>query len=370
MIKDNIKVAKKVLITIVITLLLVIFFSLLINTSTNNFINKIKNYTENGIKVLYISDKNNYRSYPIELFNKYDVDYMYINSLNLSNLEKSKLSKLINSQYLSDIIVVFKDGIVSDAIISYSNEEALNNFLSKNELIPNIIGDNSNIISRVEELLDSNYMILYLPYENSDTVLEQNDILSSIARQHSINYEMVNAYLLSETQKENLNSLLKISKVKDQIVIFIKDSKIFGSIRGINTRISYLNRLNEIKFINDIGNYILNINYNNFEDLLSSQQKNIIIIGRDDSKYCEDNIKILNDICSEYNIDINYLNVEKDDSKLFLNVKEKLASIGYNDSYTLPLTIIVENNKLIEYIIGASNKNYYIDIFKENGIIK
>ena len=53
-----------------------------------------------------------------------------------------------------------------------------------------------------------------------------------------------------------------------------------------------------------------------------------------------------------------------------IEISKKLSELGYSDGFTTPITLIVENNKLINYVIGASNKQYFVDIFSENGIIK
>ena len=51
-------------------------------------------------------------------------------------------------------------------------------------------------------------------------------------------------------------------------------------------------------------------------------------------------------------------------------VKEKLESIGYTSGFSIPLVLIIESNKILDYAIGNSKEEYFIDIFTENGIIK
>ena len=70
-------------------LLLIIFFSLLFLTKDNKLIKDIKEYIKKDTKVIYIANKKNYDNYPIDIFKKYDINYMYINSTNLSKFEKS-----------------------------------------------------------------------------------------------------------------------------------------------------------------------------------------------------------------------------------------------------------------------------------------
>lgn len=368
--KDNLKAMKTVFMIIIFVVLLVIFFSLLFATKDNRLIRDIKEYINKDTKILYIADKENYLDYPTDIFTKYDLNYMYINSSNLSNIEKSKLEKIINSKYLTNIIVVFNNGEIKDAIIEYESEEKLEKFLKKNKLIPEVIGDNSKIFSSVESMLNEDYAILYIPYEYSNDIKKQDKILNEIASEYEINYKRIDAYLLSNQQHDKLNIILQISSVDNQIIILIKDKKIIGSIRDLSNKETYLNKLKEYSFIDEIDSYITYINYSKFNNLLNNDNKNIIVFGKDDCKYCEDVIKTLNTIAINYDVEINYLNIGNIDTTVYKDVEKKLDSLGYKDGFTTPLTIIVENNKLIDYAIGPSNEDYFVDIFTENGIIK
>ena len=209
--KDNLKIIKKIFIITIFIILLIIFFSFLISNRDNKLINNIKKYIASDIKILYITDKNNYSRYPIELFKKYDINYVYINSTNLSNIEKNKMEKLINSKYLSNIIVIFEDGKIVDAIIEYESEDKLNEFLQKHQIIPEIIGDNSKIIPHITKLLEDEYTVLYLPYVKSEYIDSQNLILSEICLEYNIKYKMMDIYLLSKFQQEKLNFTIKYS---------------------------------------------------------------------------------------------------------------------------------------------------------------
>ena len=369
MIKDNYKVIRRIGTTLLFILLLIVFFYLLVATRDDRVIRNIKDYIKDGNKIIYISDKKNYSKYPIDIFEKYDVNYFYINSDNLSAIEKSKIEKIINSKYLSNIIVIFENGKVKDAIIEYESEDALNKFLKNNEIIPKIIGDNENILSDVSNLLDSKYLLMYIPYEKSDTVDYQASILSDISKEYDIEFKVIDAYLLSNSQKDKLNSMLQISSVEDQIIILIKDEKIVGSIRDILNRKNYLNKLDEFKFIDEVDSYITYINYNEFNNLVNGSDKSIIVIGKDDCKYCEEIIKVLDDIGINYDIKINYINIGKIDSNVAVDIEKVLTQLNYNDGFTTPLTIMVSNGKLLDYIVGVASEKYIVDIFTENGII-
>lgn len=368
--KNTFDVIKKVVTILLFIIIVSIFVSLLFVTKDNDLIKDIKTFISSDTKVLYISNKDNYSKYPSELFEKYEINYMYIDSTNLSVLEKTKIEKLVNNKNLSNIIVIFDKGKIISNIIDYKTEDELNIFLQKYNIIPKIIGDTNGILDSAKELINTDFSILYLPYKYTEEIEKQDNILSEISNEYNINYKKIDAYLLSYTQQEKLNLLLNISSVENQIIILIKDKKIIGSIREIENKNNYLNKLNDYKFINRVEDYIEYINYERFEEILNSNNKNIILIGKNECKYCDDVISTLIPIVVNSNISINYLNIETFDSDISKKVESKLIDLGYSDGFTTPLTIITESNKLLDYIIGLSSEKYFIDIFTENGIIK
>ena len=368
--KGNFKKTKNIFLTIIFMILLVTFFLLLIITRDNKFIKNIKEYINSDTKILYISDADNYYDYPIEIFKKYDLNYMYVDIKNLSTIEKSKIQDLVNSKNLNNLIVIFTKGKIVDILAKSNDKEKLNKFLQKNKLIPDIIGDNSSIISNINELISTDYTILYLPYKYNDKIEKQDKILNELCIEYGCKYSFIKTYLLSTNQQEKLNSLLQISSVDNQIIILIKNNQIIGSIRDILTKKEYLDKFKELNFINDIDTYIHDLDYNNYIDMIKSNKKNIIMIGKDNCKYCDDVLIQLNNIAINYDIEINYINIVSMDSGQSNKIEKQLKILGYNDGFTTPLTIIVENNKLLDYVIGPSSEKYFIDIFKENGIIK
>ena len=368
--KDNFKVKNNILLLIILMIFLIIFFSLLSLNKDNSLIKDVKKFIEIDAKILYISNNKNYKNYPIDLFKKYEVSYLYIDSDKLTSVEQSKLEKIINSKCLSNIIVIYNNGEIVDAIIEYDSNQSLNNFLQKNNIIPEIIGDNTNILEETKNLLDTDYSLIYLPYKNTDEIDSQDKIFKDICEDYEINYKKIDAYLLSSFQHNKLNSLLQISKVEEQILILVKNKKIIGSIRDISNKKEYLEKLKEYKFVEEINSLITFINLNEFNNLLNNEEKNIIVIGKDECKYCDSVTTTLNDIVINYDIKINYINVGKIDSEISLQVEERLMELNYDDGFTTPMVLIVENSKLLNYVIGLASEQYFIDIFTENGIIK
>ena len=171
---------KKFVIFIIILILVFILVFIALNLDNIKKINEIKKFITDDVKVLYITDEKNYSQYPVELFDKYEVDYMYIDTSSLSIVEKRNLEKLINNKYLNTIIVIFKDGKIEDAIIDFESKESLNLFLQNNNIIPKVIGKVDGIIDSIFKYKEADLSLLYIPYDYINGIDEQDKILKDM----------------------------------------------------------------------------------------------------------------------------------------------------------------------------------------------
>ena len=103
---------------------------------------------------------------------------------------------------------------------------------------------------------------------------------------------------------------------------------------------------------------------------MNTKEKNIILIGSDELKDSNDVYELLNKMIYNYEINVSYINIKKDNTDLYDKIKEDLKEIGYMEGFSLPLAVIVESNNILDYAVGNSKEEYFIDIFKENGVIK
>lgn len=369
MIKRLCEIITKYIRQIAFLIILVIFIVLLFSTRDSNKIKKVKDFVKDNTKVLYITDKKNYSKDLVKLFDNYEVSYLYVDIETLNSFEKTKLEDIVNSKYISNIIAVYKNGKITDALIKPSSKEEYVTFLQKNYILPKKLEDISNIFEKSRESLNQDFSILYVPYIEDDIEYSKK-VLNEISDEYDITLSLIPAYLLSEFQKEKLNSMLEISYVDDQIVLLISDGKIIGSIRGKNSKEDYINKMLEYKFISSKEESINYIDYNSFLNILDQENKSIIVIGKEDCKYCEDLKTVLNKIAKNYDIVFNYLNIVNFDSEDSKNVESKLLQLGYKDGFSTPILLIVENGKLLDYVVGSSNEEYFIEKFSENGIIK
>ena len=363
--------SKKIIFGILFSVLVLIFLGLLFFSRDSKIIKDINEFIKTDTKVLYISDGNKDSKKLIELLKKYDVNILEINSTKLNLFESKKVEKIVHNKYLNDIIVIFENGKIRDALIEYETEKSFKKFLQKNDIIPEIISNNvSEIMNEIDKMLDSDYSMVYIPYENNDLIEEQDNIFRDIANKYLIEYKRIDAYLLGYNQKEKINQILGLSFVDDQILIMVKDKKMIGNIRGIHSKNTYIENLSDLNFIKELENKIKNIDYHTFKQKLTTDEKSIIVIGNDNSKDCDEILNILNGMIYSYNINVDYINVGNIDSSLYKDVKRKIENLGYKDGFSLPMVIVVESNNILSQIIGNSKEEYFLDVFIENGVIK
>ena len=116
------------------------------------------------------------------------------------------------------------------------------------------------------------------------------------------------------------------------------------------------------------GNVMVKFGYNiHYLGIVSEQNKNVIVIGSNDCKYCEQLKPIIGKIGIQNNLKIYYVEFKEEDFNI---INEYFKSIGYNGIISYPLVIVSENNQVLDRVIGLSNKDIYLKKFKEMGVIQ
>lgn len=361
---------KKIFSIVLFSVLILAFLVLMVMTIDSKKISDIKEFIKTDVKVLYISNDKNL-NYPVEILDKYSIDYLKIDSNHLTLFERKKIKKIIDNNNLSNILVIYVNGVIKNKLVEYKEDKSVEKFLQDNKIIPEYISEDvDKIVKKSKQILENEYSIIYIPYKKHEDIEEQDEIIKKISMKYSIDYDRIDAFLLSKNQQEEINKLLGLSNVEDQIIILVKDKKMIANIRGIHSKNTYIETLYELDFINEIENKIKEIDYDDFKVELKNNSKSIILMGLDDSKDSNNVFDLLNKMVYNYGIEVNYINLNNADSNIYKKVHQKLIDIGYEDAFSLPLVVIVESNKILDYIIGTSNEEYYLDVFIENGVIK
>ncbi len=115
----------------------------------------------------------------------------------------------------------------------------------------------------------------------------------------------------------------------------------------------------------------LNLNYidiDEYEQLLNSEEMEVVVIGQSTCGYCVTAKPILNDINEEYGLKINYLNTS------YIETQEDfdrlVDSLDYFDNeWGTPVTLILQNGKLVDVLENLNTEAKYVEFFKEVGVI-
>ena len=115
-----------------------------------------------------------------------------------------------------------------------------------------------------------------------------------------------------------------------------------------------------------------NIGINEFTTLLNGEDASIIYIARPGCYYCQQQEPIVKELVSEYELVFHYLNTdeltEADMNKIFVVDVELFGKDG--DDFGTPTTLVVKNGKIVDALVGLTEKADFKDFLTKNGFIK
>ena len=209
----------------------------------------------------------------------------------------------------------------------------------------------------------------------------ETPILESIAEDYDIDYLYVDSSKLSSEQRKLVTSKLDIEGATPTTVV-VKNGRI------IDTQVGYLDGTNYVEFFKNAGvvsedavykdeQYLSFIDYSEYKELIDKGDIFVVVIGQTGCSHCIATKPVLNKIAGKYNIEINYIDIttltEEDSSSLISGLK----NLDYSDSEYLesgsigtPLTLVIKNGKVVDYINGETTNSKFVKMFKSSGVIK
>lgn len=118
----------------------------------------------------------------------------------------------------------------------------------------------------------------------------------------------------------------------------------------------------------DADSKLNKVSCNGYEQLVKEEKDNLILIARPTCGYCVKFVPVLEEIIDEYDITINYFDIDTltdNENKQFYNS----SSLFSGNEFGTPTLIITNNNEIKKYSIGYKEKDSAISWLKENGII-
>ena len=208
----------------------------------------------------------------------------------------------------------------------------------------------------------------------------QTPILETIAKDYDIDYLYVDAAELTEAQRELVIKKLDIEGATPTTVV-VKKGKVIDTQVGYTDGTEYVEFFKKAKVVpNDAvykdEQYLTFIGYSEYKKLVDSKSTFIVTIGQTGCSHCIAVKPVLNRIAGKYNIDINYIDITKLTEEDSSSLVSGLKNLGYSDSEYLesgsfgtPLTLVVKEGKIVDYINGETTNSKFVKMFKSTGII-
>lgn len=113
---------------------------------------------------------------------------------------------------------------------------------------------------------------------------------------------------------------------------------------------------------------ILNTNLKLYQDILKSNDTNIIYVSAASCSHCQNFEPILKNVVKEYDLKLYKIDLDKYSQDDKTNLYNSLEF--FSTEWGTPSILIVKNGKLIESLVGERNKDQLIKLFKNHNIIK
>ena len=112
------------------------------------------------------------------------------------------------------------------------------------------------------------------------------------------------------------------------------------------------------------------------KELIKDGNPHVIVIGQTTCSHCIAIKPALNSIAGDYDLVINYININTFTQEQYDSFSDSLKEIEYNDpdfvndgSFGTPLIFIIKDNKVSSYIAGERSKSQLVREFTKSGLI-
>ena len=208
----------------------------------------------------------------------------------------------------------------------------------------------------------------------------QTPILETIAEDYDMDYLYVDTSKLGKKQIKEITETLEIEASTPTTVI-VEDKEVIDVAAGYQDAKDYVeffasNELIPEDAVYSKENNLTFVNIDQYEELINDGGTHVIVIGQTTCSHCIAIKPALNSIAGDYDLTINYININLLSQEEYQRFSESLITIGYDDldfvengSIGTPLTLIVKNGKVSKYIAGERSKSKLVREFKKAGLV-
>jgi len=208
----------------------------------------------------------------------------------------------------------------------------------------------------------------------------QTPIMEQIDKDYDIDYLYIDSSKLTTSDRETVLKELNIDHATPTTVV-VKNGKV------VDTQIGYVEGAQMVEFLINSKildkdavytpeQYLTMIDYSQYKELIAKEGTYVVTIGQTGCSHCIATKPVLNTIAKDYNIEMNYLNLTNMTESEKNDFYSTLTDIEYNEesfvskgSIGTPLTLIIQNGKVVSYINGEKPTSQYITKLKKVGLI-
>lgn len=371
--KNNFEKTQKVVFNVVIVVLIfliLLFGGIVLHfmklKSNSKIMSDYENFKNNSLLfVLYISNDNKNDNMLTEYAVNYDYDFLKINYDKLAIKNKKYFQKELSVKKANNYIVIYSNGkiIAKDTV---NTKKDIEKFLISGQVIPPIIKNPLPEIEHLDKLLASQEAtLIYITFVNNELVNSKDEMLKNLCLNYNVNYDLIEGYTFSHKQQMKYINKFGFTEFKNELIVIVENGRIRNVLdKNYLVIDDYIEIFQNYDIIKAINEYLTYINILEFKNIIENGNKEVIVFGNSNCKYCDTIKYLLGTISKENNINIYYLELNDE------NIDEIIQELGYEGVITYPFTIVIENGKIIDYVIGISEEEYFINFFKKVGIIR
>ena len=208
----------------------------------------------------------------------------------------------------------------------------------------------------------------------------QKPILETIAEDYDMEYFEIDAATLGLKQREEIIEKLEIEG-KTPTTVIVQNGKVIDVAEGYTEGRHYVEFFASNELLPEDAVYskeanLTFIDMDDYEDIVEEKGTHIVVIGQTTCSHCIAIKPALNKVAGEYDLTINYLNLTEMSEDEYNDFEQSLKDIEYNDpdfvengEFGTPLTLIIEDGKVKDYISGQRTNSQLVREFKKAGLI-
>lgn len=196
-----------------------------------------------------------------------------------------------------------------------------------------------------------------------------NPSLQDMADRYEFDYMYIDINEMSSSYLRKVINDLGLTSVGTPYLAIVANGEVVDTQNGYDDYNVVFEFLQDNEIIAEDAELALNyIDYETYEDLLASDDKEVIVVGQTTCGYCVQAKVILNDVATEHEVEINYIDYAKLDTDEQESFVESLEYFQ-EEEWGTPIMMIVQNGEIVDMIEQLVTEDEYVEFLEENEVI-